>query len=251
MNRRTKIVTWNVNGLRAASRKSFSSFVAQEDPDILCLTEVRCHPLPGKWEQYVQFWNSAQKPGYSGVAIFIKEDIQPHRVDITFPCCQDEGRIITFEWNSLSLLVVYVPHSGIYYEKRMEWDRHLFELIDQKMSAGRSLVVAGDFNTAFYTWDYSDAKSPRANETPGFTDQERSNFGRLLERGLVDVFYHFHPSERHKHYTWYSARHPNRRVGMRLDYFLVTPDVIPLIHSIRTGQEERSSDHVPLIMEVD
>lgn len=245
-----RILTWNVNGLRSALKKNFISFLAKENPDVLCLQETKtyaavCPDIDHYKVKY--FHHSEQKKGYSGTAFFSHwepKSLQCIDVDAQHP----EGRILLSEFSSFYLVNVYVPNAQpelrrLAYRSQV-WDVALKNFLTQ-LKAQKPLIVCGDFNVAHQTIDLA---RPEANHfSPGFTDEERRGFSAYLEIGLVDVFRHLHPNES-GHYTWWSyrARAREKNVGWRIDYFLVSEEILPCVKDCKILNKIEGSDHAPV-----
>jgi len=248
-----KLVSWNVNGLRACVKKGFLDYFREADADIFCLQETKLQE--GQLEldlggEYEQFWNCAEKKGYSGTAVFttlkplsarygIEEDKEP------------EGRIITLEFESFFLVTSYTPNAKRDLSRlgyRLEWeDRFRHYLVE--LDAQKPVIVCGDLNVAHREIDIKNAKSNRGNS--GFTDEEREKFTRLLEAGFVDTFRYFYP-DRTDAYTWWSNMPGvrERNIGWRIDYFLVSERLKPYLVDARIDAHVLGSDHCPIVLEM-
>ena len=246
-----KLLSWNVNGLRAVIGKNFGSFVAAEKPDILCLQETKARreqvTLPAELDGYHAFWNSAEKPGYSGVAVFTREA----PLDVTHGMGIDhhdrEGRVLTLEYPDFTLVNVYTPNAQDGLRRlsyRLEWDEafrnHLVAHAERK-----PVIFCGDLNVAHEEIDLARPKGNRMN--PGFSDEERASFTRLLDSGFTDSFRHFHPDEP-GHYSWWSYRANARanNVGWRIDYFGVSDRFRDRLKSAHILPHVHGSDHCPV-----
>ena len=248
-----KLVSWNVNGLRACVKKGFLDYFRAADADIFCLQETKLQEgqleldLGGEYEQY---WNCAEKKGYSGTAVFTK--LRP--LSARYGIEEDkelEGRIITLEFESFFLVTSYTPNAKRDLSRlgyRLEWEdrfrRYLVELDAQK-----PVIVCGDLNVAHREIDIKNAKSNRGNS--GFTDEEREKFTRLLEAGFVDTFRYFYP-DRSDAYTWWSNMPGvrERNIGWRIDYFLVSERLKPYLVDARIEAHVLGSDHCPVVLEM-
>ena len=244
-----KLTTWNVNGLRACLGKGFLDYVAAEAPDILCLQETKMQegqadvPLAA----YRSFWNSAEKKGYSGTAIFTKVDPLSAAYDIDAEGHDREGRAITLEFEGYYLVNVYTPNAqdGLArIDYRMEWEdafRDYVSNLDRK----KPVILCGDLNVAHQEIDIKNAKSNHNNA--GFTDEEREKFTLLLQSGFVDSFRHLYPDKRDA-YTWWSyfgnARTSN--TGWRIDYFVVSRKLKDGILGAGIHPDILGSDHCPV-----
>lgn len=244
-----KLISWNVNGLRACVGKGFFDFFRQEDADIYCLGETKMQQGQAEinTEGYHQYWNSAEKKGYSGTAIFTK--VEPLKV--TYGLGQEkhdqEGRLITLEFEDFFLVDVYTPNSKDGLTRlpyRMEWEddfrAHLVELDKQK-----PVIVCGDLNVAHQEIDL---KNPKTNhKNAGFSDEERGKMSELLAAGFADSFRSLHPGLEEA-YSWWSYRFHARdkNVGWRIDYFLVSNRLMEKVAEAKIYSEILGSDHCPV-----
>ena len=249
-----KLVSWNVNGLRACLNKGFLDFCTQSGADAICLQETKMQPqqadfdLPG----YYRYWNSAEKKGYSGTAIFSRSEPLSVSYDHGEPLHRREGRIITAEYPAFYLVCCYTPNSqdGLRrLEYRMEWEDSLREYLLQ-LDAVKPVVLCGDLNVAH---EEIDLKNPGTNHmNPGFTDQEREKMTRLLDAGFVDSFRYLYP-EQTGAYSWWSYRTQarSRNAGWRIDYFIVSRKLQDRIRGAAICSEIPGSDHCPVSLELD
>lgn len=248
-----KLISWNVNGLRACLGKGFLESFSSLDADVFCLQETKMQPeqlqleLPG----YQLFWNSAEKKGYSGTAMFTR--IPPLAVfyDIDDPLHVGEGRSITLEFSDFYLVTVYTPNAqdGLRrLEYRMSWD-DAFRSYLQKLDLKKPVVVCGDMNVAHQEIDLKNPKSNRQN--PGFSDQEREKFSQLLSAGFTDTFRFLYP-ELTGAYSWWSYRFHAREnnAGWRIDYFLASDRLRKKILNASIHAEIYGSDHCPVSLEL-
>ena len=246
-----KLISWNVNGIRAVLRKNlFLPFVADHDPDVICLQETKAHPqqvelnLPSHPYQY---WHSAEKKGYSGTAIFCRREPVSVSYGIGMESCDSEGRLVAAEFDDFYAVSVYVPNSKrdlSRLDERQEWDRaflaHLKELETHK-----PVVFSGDFNVAHTEIDLA---RPKENEGHhGYTKEERSGFDDFVNAGFIDTFRRLHPEERNR-YTWWrqmgGAR--DRNVGWRIDYVMISAALLPRLESALILSDVYGSDHCPV-----
>jgi len=246
-----KLLSWNVNGLRAVLGKGFGEFMAAERPDILCLQETKARPeqvpLPLELGGYHGYWNSAAKPGYSGVAVFSRE--KP--LDITLGMGIDEhdteGRVLTLEYPDFFLVNVYTPNAQDGLRRlpyRLTWDE-AFRLHLATLAKRKPVVFCGDLNVAHQEIDIA---RPRENRfSPGFSDEERASFTRLLESGFVDTFRHLHPDAAEA-YSWWSYRSGARprNIGWRIDYFGVSTPLLQRVECAEILPQVHGSDHCPV-----
>jgi len=249
-----KLISWNVNGLRACITKGFYDFVAEQQPDILALQETKMQPeqFEGEVSGYTLYWNSAEKKGYSGTAVFVKHEPLSVSYGIGMPEHDTEGRVITLEYPSFYFVTVYTPNSqdGLRrLDYRMSWeDAFLAHL--RALDAKKPVIVCGDLNVAHQEIDLKNPKTNRMNA--GFTDQERACMTRLLENGFVDSFRHFYP-DKTEAYSWWSyiggAR--SRNAGWRIDYFLTSERLIGRVNDSRILSEVLGSDHCPVLLETE
>ena len=249
-----KFISWNVNGLRACVTKGFQDYFDQMDADFFCLQETKLQEgqiqldLPG----YHQFWNYAQKKGYSGTAIFAKEA----PVSVTYGVGEDEldteGRLITLEYPEFYLLTCYTPNAqqGLArIEHRLKWDcafRNHLKQLDQK----KPIIVCGDLNVAHQEIDLKNPASNRGNA--GFSDEERESFTSLLDSGFTDTFRFLHPDVTGA-YSWWSYRFNARKnnAGWRIDYFLVSNRLAQQITATPIYSDVLGSDHCPVGLELE
>lgn len=244
-----KLISWNVNGLRACVGKGFLNFFNQVDADFFCLQETKMQPeqleleLPG----FYQFWNSAEKKGYSGTAIFSKEE--PLRVSYGLPQEEHnhEGRVITLELEKFYLVTVYTPNSQDQLARldyRMQWDEDFCDYL-KALDADKPVIVCGDMNVAHREIDLKNPKTNRRNA--GFTDEERGRMTTLLASGFTDTFRYFYP-EQTDIYSWWSYRFKAREknAGWRIDYFLVSDRLQPQLEGAKIWTEIYGSDHCPV-----
>lgn len=285
-----KLFSWNVNGLRACMNKGFADFLAEYAPDIICLQETKMQReqadfvFPG----YEEFWNSAEKKGYSGTAIFTKQNPLNVTYGLGIAEHDKEGRVITAEFADFYLVTVYTPNSqrGLArLDYRMQWEvvfREYLERLDvqkpvivcgdlnrtpsssqseadasqtalqshlQELRKKKPVIICGDLNVAASEIDLKNPKTNRKNA--GFTDQERAKFQELLQAGFVDTFRYLHPEE--VKYSWWSymfkAREKN--AGWRIDYFLVSEDIKDKIKAAEIHTDVMGSDHCPVSLEID
>lgn len=249
-----KLISWNVNGLRACVKKGFLDYFKSEDADIFCLQETKLQEgqIELDLDGYYQYWNYAEKKGYSGTAIFTKK--QPLNVyyGINMEHHDKEGRVITLEFEDFFMVTVYTPNSKSELARldyRMQWEDDFKNyLLD--LSTKKGVVVCGDLNVAHKEIDLKNPKTNRKNA--GFTDEEREKFSNLLSSGFIDTFRYFNP-ELEGVYSWWSYRFNARKnnAGWRIDYFLVSNSLEGRIKEASIDTEILGSDHCPvkLIME--
>jgi exodeoxyribonuclease-3 len=249
-----KLISWNVNGLRAVLKKNFLEFLAAEQPDILCLQETKCAPddVEQLWPAaYTTFWNSAEKKGYSGTAIFTKRrplKVQPH---LGLAAHDREGRVLTAEYAGFFLVNVYVPNSRRDLGRlpyRQQWDADFLKFL-KKLEKKKPVIFCGDLNVAHTEIDLA---NPRANvRNHGFTIEERHGFTAFVNGGFVDTFREFEPAG--GHYTWWSpmggAR--GRNIGWRIDYILISRALRPRLQRAFIQPQIPGSDHCPVGIELE
>ena len=248
-----KLVSWNVNGLRACMNKGFVDFFGGVRADILCVQETKMQQgqadvhFPG----YEQFWNSAQKKGYSGTAVFSR--VQP--LTVSYGLGQEEhdqeGRLITLEYDGFYLVNVYTPNSqrGLArLEYRMQWEE-VFRGHVGRLNGKKPVIICGDLNVAHQEIDI---KNPAANKNnAGFTQEERDKMTQLLEAGFTDTFRHLYPDRRDAYSWWsYMSNARERNIGWRIDYFLVSRSIDPFIRDAEILPEIQGSDHCPVVLTI-
>ncbi len=244
-----KLISWNVNGIRAALGKGFMESFTALDADVFCLQETKCQAgqvsleLPG----YHQYWNAADKKGYSGTAMFTRIEPKTVRYGIGIDEFDHEGRVIAADLGDFWMMTVYTPNSQDGLKRldwRMRWEDAFLAWL-KELEKEKPVVFCGDLNVAHREIDL---KNPASNHmNPGFTDQERGKFGRLLDEGFVDTFRHFYP-DRANIYSWWSYRFHARdnNAGWRIDYFMVSGSLKPRLQSAAIHNEIFGSDHCPV-----
>lgn len=248
-----KLISWNVNGLRACVGKGFFDFLAAEQPDMMCLQETKLQPEQApQIEGYYEYWNSAEKKGYSGVALFSKNEPQSVTYGIGIEEHDHEGRVITADYGEFYLVTVYTPNSQDELRRldyRMRWEDD-FRTYLKKLDAEKPVIVCGDMNVAHKEIDLKNPKTNRRNA--GFTDEERAKMTELLEAGFTDTFRHFYP-DLEGAYSWWSYRFKAREknAGWRIDYFLVSDRFADRVKDARILSDVFGSDHCPVLIEVE
>jgi exodeoxyribonuclease-3 len=250
---RVKLISWNVNGLRAVLKRNFLEFLNDEQPDVLCLQETKCMPedVEQLWPaHYTTYWNCAEKKGYSGTAIFTK--LRPLMVTNHMGIAEHdrEGRVITAEYPDFYLVNVYTPNSKRELERlpyRQLWDVEFLKFL-KKLESKKPVVVCGDLNVAHTEIDLANPKANVRNH--GFTIEERNGFTAFVNAGFVDTFREFEKAG--GHYSWWSpmsgAR--SRNVGWRIDYFLISAALRPRLKRARILPHVMGSDHCPVTIEL-
>ncbi len=249
-----KLISWNVNGLRACLGKNFMEFFDYVDADIFCLQETKIQEGQVDWnkEGYYAYWNYAEKKGYSGTAIFSKEKPLNVTYGIGIEEHDKEGRVITLEFDNYYMVTVYTPNSqnGLArLEYRMKWEDDFRNyLLNLKKS--KPVIVTGDMNVAHKEIDLKNPKTNRKNA--GFTDEERQKMTELLEAGFIDTFRYFYP-DTEGIYSWWSYRFKAREknAGWRIDYFLVSDDLKDKLIDAHIHTEIMGSDHCPVELTVE
>ncbi len=254
-----KIVSWNVNGVRAAAEKGFFEFLKSESPDIICLQETKIseHQIPEELaypEGYKTIWSTAKRRGYSGTCTMFKKDPLSFKTGFGIQAYDDEGRVVETEHENFYIFNVYFPN-GQKDEERLKYKLDFYKdfleyTLDIHKKTGKEIIILGDFNTAHREIDL---KNPRENENySGFLKIEREWIDRYLEAGYVDVFRHFYPDLADA-YTWWTYRFNarSRNVGWRIDYFMCTEKLIGKIRETKILKDVMGSDHCPISMIVD
>ena len=248
-----KLVSWNVNGLRAVLGKGFLDYVAAENPDVICLQETKLQPEQAVFdlEGYHRFFNSADKNGYSGTAILTKEAPLSVTYDFGDDVHRHEGRIITAEYPDFYLVCCYTPNSQDGLKRlsyRMQWEDDLRAYL-MELDKVKLVVYCGDLNVAHQEIDLKNPKANRKNA--GFTDEEREKMTTLLSSGFVDSFRHLYPDATGI-YSWWSYRFNARanNAGWRIDYFIVSQRLAQRIAEASIRTEVQGSDHCPVVLEL-
>ena len=247
------MISWNVNGIRATLTKGFMDFFNEIDADIFCLQETKCQvgqvemEMPG----YYQYWNAAEKKGYSGTAIFTKEEPIKVIYDMGIDEHDKEGRVITLEFNDYFFVTVYTPNSKAELERldyRMTWEDDFLNYL-KNLEKTKPVIFCGDLNVAHKEIDLKNPKSNRRNA--GFTDEEREKFSKLLEEGFIDTFRHFYPDIEGA-YSWWSYRFNARKnnAGWRIDYFLTSNILKDKLIDSKIHNEVLGSDHCPVELDI-
>lgn len=244
-----KLISWNVNGLRACVKKGFLEFFEEINADIFCLQETKLQEgqIDLDLEGYYQYWNYAEKKGYSGTAVFTK--IKPISVQygIDIEEHDTEGRVITLEYEDFHLVNVYTPNSQrelARLDYRMKWEEDFLDYL-KTLESKKPLILCGDLNVAHKEIDLTNPSANRKNA--GFTDEEREKMTILIESGFVDSFRHFYP-DKEDAYTWWSYMRQarDRNVGWRIDYFVVSQALLGRIKSAGIHADILGSDHCPV-----
>ncbi len=249
-----KLISWNVNGLRACVNKGFMDYFNEVDADCFCLQETKLQEgqIELDLEGYHQYWNYADKKGYSGTAMFVKKE----PVNVTYGMGIDEhdheGRLITLEYDKYYLITEYVPNAQNELKRidyRMRWEDD-FRAYINKLNAIKPVIFCGDLNVAHKEIDLKNPKSNRGNA--GFSDEERGKFEELLAAGYIDTFRHFYP-DMEQIYSWWSYRFHAREnnSGWRIDYFMVSESLKDNLIDAKIHTDILGSDHCPVELEID
>lgn len=243
-----KLISWNVNGIRACVKNGFLDYINKENADIICIQETKAHPdqVDKMLESTAHFWNSAEKKGYSGTAIFSTIEPIEANYGIGIDVHDHEGRVLTLEFKDYFLVNVYTPNSQrelARLDYRTQWDRDFLKFL-KNLEKRKPVIICGDLNVAHTEIDLANPKTNRRNA--GFTDEEREGFDHVVEAGFIDSFREFEKGG--GHYTWWSymsnARAKN--IGWRIDYFCLSPSLRPRLKSAFIRPEITGSDHCPV-----
>jgi len=248
-----KLISWNVNGLRACMQKGFMDYFNEMDADVFCLQETKMQPdqleleLPG----YYQYWNSAEKKGYSGTALFTKREPISVTYGIGVEEHDHEGRVITAEFEEYYVVTVYVPNAQrelTRLDYRMQWEEAFLAYI-KGLEEKKPVIYCGDLNVAHQEIDLKNPKTNRNNA--GFTDQERACFTKVLESGFIDTFRYFYPDVTGV-YSWWSYMFQARakNAGWRIDYFVVSESLKDRLKDAKIHTTVLGSDHCPVELEL-
>lgn len=249
-----KLVSWNVNGLRAVMKKGFMDFFIEANADVFCLQEIKLQEgqiemdLPG----YYTYWNYAYKKGYSGTAIFTKKQPLSIQYGLGIEEHDTEGRIITVEFDTHYVVTVYTPNSQHGLKRlayRLSWEDALLSFV-KDLDKHKPVVLCGDLNVAH---EEIDLKNPKANKkNSGFTPEERSKLTNFLASGFIDTFRYVYPKEE-GHYSWWSYRSTCREknIGWRIDYFLASQQLAPKFKSAKIHKNVWGSDHCPVELQLE
>ena len=248
-----KLISWNVNGIRACITKGFEESFQKLDADIFCIQETKCQENQVKLELpgYYQYWNFANRKGYSGTAVFTRQEPMNVVNGIGIEEHDKEGRVITLEFEKFYLVTVYTPNSQSELKRlsyRMEWERDFLAYL-LKLQEKKPVVCCGDLNVAHQDIDLKNPKSNRKN--PGFTDEERECFTRVLQSGFIDTFRYFYPDQEGI-YSWWSYRFKAREknAGWRIDYFCVSQCLKDRLVDAKILTDIYGSDHCPVLLEM-
>ena len=248
-----KFISWNVNGIRACVQKGFLDFFKEADADIFCIQESKMQEgqLDLQLEGYHQYWNYAEKKGYSGTAIFTKEEPLSVQYGIGIEEHDHEGRVITLEFDVFYMVTVYTPNSQEELKRleyRMQWETDFLAYL-KRLEEKKPVIFCGDLNVAHREIDLKNPKTNRKNA--GFTDEERAKFGEILDAGFIDTFRYFYPDVEGI-YSWWSYRFSARakNAGWRIDYFCVSESLKERLVDAKILTDVMGSDHCPVQLEL-
>jgi exodeoxyribonuclease-3 len=252
-----EITTWNVNGIRAALKNGIDKWIIQNQPDILCFQEIKARIDQFDLSEFTKMgyesvWNSADQPGYSGVGTLFK--IKPESISygLSNPKFDNEGRVIQTSYPDFELFNIYFPNGGRGYERvqyKLDFYKELLDITDHLHQQGKQIIVTGDFNTAHREIDL---KNPKENSKySGFLPEERIWIDYYLQHGFVDVYRVLYPER--IQYSWWTYRFHAREkgIGWRLDYFLISKELLSLIKDVTIHDSVQGSDHCPVTLELD
>ncbi len=248
-----KLISWNVNGIRACVNKGFKEFFENINADIFCIQETKCQKdqIELEFKGYKSYWNSAEKKGYSGTAIFTKIDPIDVKYGIGIEEHDKEGRVITLEFEKFYMVNIYTPNSKRELERldyRQIWEDEIRKyLLDLQKT--KPVIMCGDLNVAHEEIDLKNPKSNRGNA--GFTDEERAKMTKLLNSGFIDTFRHLYP-KKEEAYTWWSymGKAREKNIGWRIDYFIISKNIANEIKEAKIHPEILGSDHCPIELEI-
>lgn len=248
-----KLISWNVNGLRACVQKGFLDFFHEADADIFCVQETKLQEgqIQLELEGYEQYWNYAEKKGYSGTAVFTKKIPLSVRYGIGMEEHDREGRVITLEYEYFFFVTVYTPNSQSELARldyRMKWEDDFLAYL-KSLEETKPVIYAGDLNVAHQEIDLKNPKTNRKNA--GFTDEERAKFSNVLASGMIDTYRYFYP-EQTGIYSWWSYRFKAREknAGWRIDYFIVSEALKDLLQDAKIHTDILGSDHCPVELDI-
>ena len=248
-----KLISWNVNGIRACVNKGFKEFFENINADIFCIQETKCQKdqIELEFKGYKSYWNSAEKKGYSGTAIFTKIDPIDVKYGIGIEEHDKEGRVITLEFEKFYMVNIYTPNSKRELERldyRQIWEDEIRKyLLDLQKT--KPVIMCGDLNVAHEGIDLKNPKTNRGNA--GFTVEERAKMTKLLNSGFIDTFRHLYP-KKEEAYTWWSymGKAREKNIGWRIDYFIISKNIANEIKEAKIHPEILGSDHCPIELEI-
>ena len=244
-----KLISWNVNGIRACVNKGFKEFFEKINADIFCIQETKCQPeqIELEFDGYYAYWNSAEKKGYSGTAIFTKQKPICVTYGIGIDEHDKEGRVITLEFKDFYMINIYTPNAKRGLERldyRQIWEDEIRKYL-LKLNQEKPVIMCGDLNVAHKEIDLKNPKSNRGNA--GFTDEEREKMTALLSAGFIDTFRYIYPDKTDSYSWWsYMGKAREKNVGWRIDYFIVSKDIKDKIEDAMIYPEIMGSDHCPV-----
>ena len=248
-----KLISWNVNGIRACLTKGFEEVFKKMDADIFCLQETKCQPdqINLEFQGYTSYWNSAEKKGYSGTAIFTKQKPINVTYGIGIEEHDKEGRVITLEFERFYMVDIYTPNSKRELERleyRQIWEDEIRKYL-LKLNETKPVIMCGDLNVAHKEIDLKNPKTNRHNA--GFTDEERNKMTELLDSGFTDTFRYLYPEKKNAYSWWsYMGHAREKNVGWRIDYFIVSKSIEKQIKEAKIYPEIMGSDHCPVGLEI-
>lgn len=249
-----KLISWNVNGIRACITKGFTDFFNKIEADIFCIQETKCQKdqIELEFNGYTSFWNSAEKKGYSGTTIFTKKEPINVTYGIGIEEHDKEGRIITLEFEEFYLVNNYTPNSKRELERlqyRTIWEDEIRKYL-LKLNKKKPVIMCGDLNVAHKEIDLKNPKSNRGNA--GFTDEERQKMTELLDAGFIDTFRYVYPDKENEYSWWsYMGRAREKNIGWRIDYFITSKNISQKIKDAKIHQEIMGSDHCPVELDIE
>ena len=249
-----KLVSWNVNGIRACLTKGFEEFFKKVDADIFCIQETKCQPeqVELEFKGYKSYWNSAEKKGYSGTAIFTKKEPISAKYGIGIEEHDKEGRVITLEFENFYMVTIYTPNSKRELERldyRQIWEDEIRKYL-LKLNETKPVIMCGDLNVAHKEIDL---KNPKTNtRNAGFTIEERTKMTELLDAGFTDTFRYLYPDKENAYSWWsYMRKAREKNVGWRIDYFIVSKAIEKNIKEATIYSNVLGSDHCPVGLEIE
>ena len=248
-----RLISWNVNGIRACVNKGFEEFFKQIDADIFCIQETKCQPgqIALEFEGYISYWNSAEKKGYSGTAIFTKQKPINAQYGIGIEEHDKEGRVITLEYEDFYMVNIYTPNSKRELERldyRQIWEDEIRKYI-LNLNNKKPVIMCGDLNVAHNEIDLKNPKTNKGNA--GFTNEERNKMTELLNSGFIDTYRYLYPKKEGAYSWWsYMGRAREKNVGWRIDYFIVSESIKDKIKEATIYPEVMGSDHCPVGLEI-
>ena len=249
-----RLISWNVNGIRACLNKGFEDFFKEINADIFCIQETKCQPdqIELEFDGYTSFWNSAEKKGYSGTAIFTKQKPKNVTFGIGIEEHDKEGRVITLEFEKFYMVNIYTPNSKRELERldyRMIWEDEVRKYL-LNLNKVKPVIMCGDLNVAHKEIDLKNPKTNRRNA--GFTDEERNKMTELLGAGFTDTFRKLYPDKENEYSWWsYMGKAREKNIGWRIDYFIVSKDIESKIKEAKIHQNIFGSDHCPVELDIE